>query len=232
MAVATKQKLARITTPRGVAVYPKLTTPDEYKGKSSYSTGIRITDEACAAIKAQIVAAAAAYFSAKEVELKAAIVGLKGAPLVAAKQKLAALTLHLPYKPDYDDAGEPNGSTIFKVKMNSSWKKPDGTVIEMKPTLFDAATPPAVITQPIDVWGGSVIKVNAELLPVYIDSSGGCGISLRMKGVQIIELRSGGVSAESMGFDGEDDGFDAGGLPDAAAAKPAVSLSDDDALAF
>ena len=51
MAVATKQKLARITTPRGVAVYPKLTTPGEYKGKSSYSTGIRITDEACAAIK-------------------------------------------------------------------------------------------------------------------------------------------------------------------------------------
>ena len=65
------------------------------------------------------------------------------------------------------------------------------------------------LTGETKVGGGSVIKVSYEVVPYYT-AIAGAGVSLRLKAVQIIELKaySGGGNAESYGF-GEEEGFEA-----------------------
>lgn len=225
MADAKKPRNERITLPKGTAVYPKLATPDEFKGKKSYKTGVRYTVEEVQDLIELLTAKAQSYFAATKAELEAAVEEAKGEKKVAARKKLAALTLHLPFKMEVDDDGNENGNVIFNTKMNDHYKDKSGKPKYIKPALFDAKG--KKITKPIDVWGGSVIKVNAEILPTYVDASGACGVVLRMRGVQIIKLVSGEADAKSMGFEeeAEEGGFE---YSEADVKEPAKEDGDED----
>ena len=51
------------------------------------------------------------------------------------------------------------------------------------------------------IWGGSVLRISADLIPFYV-AAVGAGVSLRLKAVQIIDLKTGGgAGAESYGFE-------------------------------
>ena len=72
--------------------------------------------------------------------------------------------------------------------------------------MFDSANKPVEDR----VGGGSVIRISAEVRPWFVPTMG-VGLTLRMKGVQIQELKSpssGGESASDHGFD-EVEGFKA-----------------------
>ena len=57
--------------------------------------------------------------------------------------------------------------------------------------------------QNVNVWGGSQIKVSAELIPYYTQMVG-AGISMRLRAAQVIELVEGGSNSEGYGFKKED----------------------------
>lgn len=57
----------------------------------------------------------------------------------------------------------------------------------------------------VEVWNGSVIKVNGILFP-YV-AANGAGISLKLNAVQILELVSSGNGAGGYGFE-EEDGYE------------------------
>lgn len=106
----------------------------------------------------------------------------------------------LPYRID-DETGE----YIIKYKMKAQFQY-KGKTITQRPTLFDAKK--TKLAEDTKIGGGSVIRVAAEVNPYYTPALG-AGISLRLKGVQVLELRTyGESSADSLGFDSED-GFEA-----------------------
>lgn len=79
-----------------------------------------------------------------------------------------------------------------------------GQKIDLKPAIVDAKGQPT----DIEVWTGSDIKVAVDVAPFY-NGSLGAGLSLRLKGVQVITLRTrGSRDGASLGF-GVEEGFSA-----------------------
>jgi hypothetical protein len=108
-------------------------------------------------------------------------------------------------KDEVNDDAEPTGRKIVRFKMNASYSK-DGETIKIKPQIFDSQG--NHLKNPPQIWGGSVLKVSYQIVPYYNASTNGAGASLRMSGVQIIKLVSGGgASAEAHGFGKEEDGY-------------------------
>ena len=58
----------------------------------------------------------------------------------------------------------------------------------------------------VNVWGGSELKVSAELIP-YFTSMVGAGVSMRLRAAQIIKLIEGGSNSSGYGFK-EEEGYE------------------------
>ena len=89
-----------------------------------------------------------------------------------------------------------------------------------------------------NVGGGSVIKACVEIAPYYT-ATFGAGITLRLRGVQIItlvEYGSGEVNAAKMGFTSEEEGYVAGGetfpLDEGPTVATVEEASDDEEIPF
>lgn len=190
-----KRTYPRVTTPRGVLIYPHLTEPDTkfVKDGGEYHTkfALQADDDATEAFIEKLEEVRAAYIKENPDELK---------PAVLKKAKQTDL-----YEEEVDDEGNETGRVIFKFKLkavvqtaNKSW--------EQKPRLFDSAAEP--IADDISIWTGSEGKCNLELFPYFMQTTKEFGVSMRVKAVQILKLESGGSggSADDFGF-GEEDGF-------------------------
>ena len=109
------------------------------------------------------------------------------------------------------------------TKTGKSW--------EQRPALFDSRLQPL----PADsdpVGGGSTIRVNAEVYPWYTPSLG-FGISLRPRGVQVLEMRTyGPKDATSFGFAAENDGYAFTSDTASVAAKAFGNDSDEESADF
>ena len=75
-----------------------------------------------------------------------------------------------------------------------------GETFENKPAIFDANGIPA---KDVNVWGGSELKVSAELIPYYT-SMVGAGVSMRLRAAQVIKLVEGGNNSTGYGFKKEE----------------------------
>jgi hypothetical protein len=202
MSATTKKKFVRITTPAGTAIYPRLTTPDTKFDKDGvYSVDLELdtsNKEAAAFIATLKKAADEAYKSTCE---------SKGGK----KLKRA----DLPIKD-----GEGDMVRIkFKLKAKAgneekSWAQ--------KPTLFDASG--MAIQTPPNVGSGSRIKVAFEVVP-FFTAMVGAGVSLRMKAVQILDLKeyTPGDNFDAYGFKADPNGFKA-----SATATEATTDTDED----
>lgn len=123
---------------------------------------------------------------------------------VKAKPKLKnGLSTKTPYEPEYDQNGNPTGNTEFKVKLKAKVQTRDGSVYEQKPIVVDAKRKP--MDTDVGIGNGSVIKVAYEPIPYMMASTKQVGVSLRLKGVQVIDLVEYGSGGSSM-FD-EEDGY-------------------------
>ena len=122
-------------------------------------------------------------------------------------QKGRVREVDLPVKDVYNAEDQPTGEVEIKFKLKALGGKGADTW-EQRPLLVDSKRQPT----DANVGGGSKIKVGAEIVP-YFSPAIGCGVTLRLKAVQIIELveysPNGGLAAweftEEEGFtsDGE-----------------------------
>lgn len=170
-----------MVTPPGVAVYPHLTTPDtKFDANGVYKVSLSLTEEE------------AAPFIEKVEEVQEEATGMIPP---GKRQKFS----EPPYYDEMDDQGQPTGRVIFKFKMKAKVNTKDGRTLEMSPKLFDSEG--TLMTDVESIWGGSVLRISADMVPFYV-AAVGAGVSLRLKAVQIIDLKTGGgAGAESYGFE-------------------------------
>jgi hypothetical protein len=209
-----KKTFAKVMTPPGVLVFPKLVAPDEYKGKKSYSAKIRLSAEDSEVLIERIEAELKAYWPIAKAEYETKIAEAKtGKQKAEAKKALEEMAeAEKSYKPAYDDDGNETGEYEFNFKMPDHFiSTKDKKMVYLKPDLFDAKG--NLLKNPPEIWGGTTACVAGELRPYNMPI--GVGISLRLKAVQIIELRSAGSggdrSASGYGFGAREDGYEADG---------------------
>lgn len=192
----------RLSTPPGIAVYPRLKTPDtKFDDLGIYKADVAVPLAEAEPLM-EILAADFKKHTGK-------------AP------KKAENTMWLM---EVDDTGEETGNVVFKLRIKNRLSKKTGELWDRRPKQFDAGL------KPIDVnpWGGSKMVVSFD---VYAwDAGGKMGVSLQPVGVQILELVTGdGPSAGSFGF-GAQEGYTAPDpAADAGLGKePKVDESEDD----
>lgn len=186
--MAEKKKVERFVSPKGTASYPYLTNPDtKFNPDGEYKVSLIVAgDDARKAIDLLTEKHRAAVAQVKKEN--------------AGKRVKEG---ELPFIANDD------GTVTLKFKMKAKVTPKNGAPFEQQPALFDAKGKP--LTGETKVGGGSTIKVSYEVVPYYT-AIAGAGVSLRLKAVQIIELKEysgGGGNAESYGF-GEEEGFEAG----------------------
>jgi hypothetical protein len=175
-----KQNIVRVTTPAGIAVYPKIEKPDtkfDVNGVYSIDLDLSGADAEELAAKLQKIADSAYAEECKS------------------KGKKHLKRADMPWKQTED------GKTRFKFKL----KAKAGTgekQWDQKPALFDAKGNPV---KDLNVGSGSTVKVAFDVAP-YFTAMVGHGISLRLRAVQVLELRQyiAGDNFDAFGFKATD----------------------------
>ena len=182
-----RKKPLKLTTPVGIAEWPRLNTPDtKYNSDGVYSVLLRLPKDDCTETIEAIRSVVSDYVDMLKKE--------------EGKKEIA--TAPLPFKDVMDGDNVPTGEIEIKFKLNALGKNGNETW-EQRPMLFDSHKRP--ISE--NIGGGSKIKVGAEVVP-YFTTMHGAGVTLRLKAVQVIELveYSNSGSPESWGF-GKEEGF-------------------------
>lgn len=198
-----KQNRVRLTTPKGVAKYPYLTSPDtKFDSAGIYRTSLLLDpkDPGVEDFLAQLDSLADEAYEKAVEELKQ-----KGKKAMA-KQ----VTRQAPYIQEVDEDGNETGMVEVRFKCKAKVEsKRHGKTMQLRPRLFDSKGNP-IDPDDISIYGGSVIRVNFTPSPFFVASSKMAGVSLLLNAVQVIELVSGGgADAESYGFT-EEEGFEVG----------------------
>lgn len=204
-----KPALVRGVTPKGIAAWPHLNRPDEFKGKKSYKVNLTLSAADAAELISKIDDATEAARLETVAKLEDTIKnGKTGDAKAKAKKALSALTTSLPYSAAVDADGNETGDVVLKFKANAEFEdKKTGKIKPITIPLFDAKGQPTKAS----IWGGSTIRVAYALIPYYVASANTCGVSLRIEGVKVINLvsGSGGRGADSLGFGEAEEGYEA-----------------------
>ena len=176
----------QLVTPEGKAVYPHLNLADEkYDDDGVFSTKLAIAAEHAGELLAKLEEFAEESYKGH-----------------CKEQRKPKLKRHdNPWDEEYDRDGQATGNMLFKFKMKAKTK----AGVELRPVLVDAKKNP----MSDHIGSGSKMKVAFEARSWFVPALG-AGITLRLRGVQVLELVewSAGVSASALGFD-EEDGFEA-----------------------
>jgi hypothetical protein len=182
-----KKRNPKVTTPKGIAVWPWLNEPDrKFNAEGDYKVNLQLAQEDAQDFMEQLKSILQDHYKATcEAQGKTK---LKKAPLPVIEVE--------------DDEGNETGDVQIKFKLKAQYTY-DGKTISQRPVLMDAKRQP--MTEKIG--GGSTIRVGCEVYPYYTATIG-VGLSLRCKVVQVLELKE--FSAGAGGFDfNEEDGFEA-----------------------
>lgn len=197
------------TTKKGIAVYPRLTGEPDVKFNKAGVWSVKLE---------QSLAVGADLKEAIDETMKSALVEAKE-KYALAKQEYAALKSKSGKKPPKEPTlvdtpyfvDEENDTITFTFKMTASGvAKKSNKPFTQKPTIFDKEG--QVVKGDIKLGGGSTIKVSYEI--VQFVSPIGAGASLRLKGVQVIDLVEwGSGNAAQHGFESEEGSFSADSVP-------------------
>lgn len=171
----------KVQTPKGIGQYCYVDTPNTKfaeGGAGDYTCTILLTQEAAAPIIDQID------------KLKAAAI----AEVKAAGKKVKEVDD--PYSID-----EATGLVKFRFKKPAE-SVVNGAKVKQHVAVADAKGNMIPIGQVPRVGSGSIIKINGFLAPYYVPALG-VGVSLKLRGVQIVTLNSFG-SGEDAKFEAED----------------------------
>lgn len=218
MTDAKRPKRPTFTTPVGIAKFPHLNTPDtRFNANGDYKADLRIKTEAATDFITYLEEIRDKFIEARE----------KGAK--------ETVTVADVYAVEFDDQGEETGYVVIKTKLNATGEdKNTGEKWVNEPKLFDADGNP--IPKSVKIWSGSKLivagTVNTYAFTKEKNKKTGVttvevGVSLKCRGVQVIELVSAaGQTAESFGFKKQTGGYKA---PAAAAGIGDNDAGDSDA---
>ena len=180
-------KKKQIVTPRAVAVYPWLNSPDtKFNVEGEYKVTLKIGSDEAAPLIEEIDETINEY--QKEQAEK--------------DPKVGRYSTNPPYEEEVDDQGNLTGNYLFKFKQKAKINTKDGRSIDMKVALYDAQRTPTDAM----IGGGSEIKVAATLWPYILPTTKSVGVSLRPSAVQILSLVTVGGNKMASLFD-EEEGF-------------------------
>lgn len=98
------------------------------------------------------------------------------------------------------------GNLVIKAKLAANVETKSGKSWQQRPALFDSKGQKLQVDG-LRIGSGTRARLALEIAPYNVPSTG-AGISLRLRGVQIIELREpAGGRAEDFGFGAEETGF-------------------------
>lgn len=200
MALDPNQVKAKVLSPKGIAVFPHLITPDtKYNAEGEYSTKLRVTDAEAAPIIETCDKLWADYTSK-----------LKG----AAKKKAPA---GLGYELEFDDEGEETGFVLLKFGTKATYvDKKTKKIMQKSVRMFDSKGNP---TSPEALWGGSTIMVSATAKSYAAGAN--LGIKMYIEAVMVIEIVNGsGGNASAFGFAPVEGGYEADNFNNAAGEVP------------
>lgn len=188
-----------LMTPRGVAIFPFLNTPDtKFNPDGEYKVRLRITPEEAEALLAKL--------DAKYQEtLEVARAQHKANPKTRAK-KLTENELPIAEEFDYE-SGEPTGFYTVSLKASAKIKRANGDSVDRNVPFFDAKGTELKAKKPA-VFGGAELKVAFDAVPYYT-AGVGAGLTLRIAAVQVISVGGSGGSGGNYGFGSEDGGYEA-----------------------
>lgn len=174
---------------QGNALWAKVFEPDtKFDPNGTYSIQVTIPEEEAAGICEYLDKVVQERFDEE----------------VKAKPKMKnSLSTKAGYEPHYDKDGNETGLVEFRFKLKAKVQTRDGSMYDQKPIVVDAKRNPMDSNNLIG--NGSTVKVAFEPIPYVMASTKQVGVSLRLKGVQVIELVEYGNGGASM-FD-EEDGF-------------------------
>jgi len=220
----------KFNSPKGVFSFPKLGTPDtKFKAEGSYSVKLVLSAKDTAALVAKLQPLHDAAVAAGQE-------AFDKLP-VATRKKLGKLGIDDFFTPVYDDQEQETGEGTFTFAMNATWVYKSGPKTgqtgTQRPDVFDSK---GTKMDGNKVWSGSKGIVAFEVAPYWIPGTGKCGISRKLKAVQVIDLVTGGSrGAEGYGFTEQDGYSDEGNaLPqeDISGAGDDEALEADDSTAF
>jgi len=187
-------------TPKGIAIYPSLQKPNDKFNKFQCNLKVSdseelkeflaIIDGKCETIRDETIQALN----------ERAENATTGAEKKRVKESISNLSVNKPYTENVDDNGDVlAGEWVLKTSCPAEGKSRQGTVYQNKVAVFDSTGKP--FPKDIDVWGGSEVILQVEPRMYYVAGISKCGVSLRLRAAQIIELVSGGKgNADSYGF--------------------------------
>jgi hypothetical protein len=185
-------KTKRMTTPKGVASWPRLNDPDfKFEPDGVYQVKLRLGPADAKKLMETLNKELDAYYAEQAKE--------------AAKEgKKKLKRADVPWGECVDEHGKETGEVEFNFKMSARYTAKDGSTVEQRPVLFDAKTNPMTDR----VGSGSIIRVGFEPY-LWNTPALGVGISLRLKAVQVLELKQWAPSnkASDYGFSTEE-GFE------------------------
>ncbi|HWL80082.1 MAG TPA: hypothetical protein VNR89_03955 [Roseomonas sp.] len=211
-----KQRLPKITSPKGRLGFPKLVEPDygnqQYpKPDGEFSTKLVVNADD-PAVKA-FIEKLQPFFDTAEDEAKEKFAALKA----ETRKKLGSYKMNPLFTELLDkETEEPTGEIEFKFarKASGEYKKGPKAGKRWQATvpLFDAKgrlipthdKNGDVRPDAPKVWGGTLARVSFEPSAYFIPGTGAAGLKLNLEAVQIIELGGGARSASSYGFGAED----------------------------
>jgi hypothetical protein len=191
-------KKPQLLTPRGVAIYPHLNTPDtKWKAEGEFKTRLAFDgdDAEVLAFMGQLYDLRDAKFN----EITSALIADKKVARAKEIKKADVLRAELD-----ESTGEETGRLIATVSMRHKvTSRKDGQVYLLKPLYYNAKR--VELLNPPRIGGGSLLRCFVEPDAYMNESNKTVGVSLRLKAIQIIKLVSGGQrSAEAFGFANED----------------------------
>lgn len=182
-----------IVTPKGIAVFPALTTPDtKFDTAGVYKTGLKLSKEVAEPILEQI-----------EKGIDQAVAEAQKDPKNKGKKIKRA---DPPYKLEVDDEGTETGNVIINFKMKASGVSEKTKKPWTRTPYIEDSKGKKVGLNGLRIYGGSELKIAFEIGTFYT-ALVGAGVSLRLEGVRIITLSEGNSAAANAFGDGEEDGF-------------------------
>ena len=207
----------KAVTPRGVAIYPRLNSPDDkYNKAGEYKTKLAL--DADAAGLADFTAKVEALIDAKYDEVIAEITDslTKQGKTARIAKAVAEVTKSSPFKAEEDDdTGDETGRILINAKLQAVIETKKGPWVR-KPTIFDARG--KAIKNPPMIGSGSEMKLSVELNPYFVAKDKTVGVSFRLEAAQVLKLVTGGSrDAGGYGFGAEEgdelEEMDTGGSP-------------------
>ena len=191
MAISNRNNEMQHVSPIGTAKFPYLVNPDtKFDERGTYKVDLIITPKEAASIKS-VATKLATSFKKDDLESN------------PTRKKWG---LHLPLLDDTNQDGEDTGQKVARFKQAASIRTRDGRDISKSVLLFDSQGNRLTDVNP---YSGTKMSV-AYTMSAYANPTGKTyGVTFRLIAAQIIELVEGGtgMSAESLGFTNQMDGF-------------------------